>query len=220
MYPPLNAVTQPHLLADNSCAVLGAVWVVSTCWSPGKAFAGIKNLTAWHKMCLYCVETSQIETVGPHLTVCRHVSNPWVNPRVCLIGTLLFVWRKGKVVASSQAPWLCCTGADKRKLLEELGQSWRWGAWCLGQRRTCEPLPASLLLPTSWMTSSAAWPGLGSSSPPAPACGLKDWDNCHSSSPLKWILILCRNKFQTPQHRALLCSPPHTREGWTATLSS
>lgn len=143
-----------------------------------------------------------------------------VNPHVCLTGTLLFVWRKGKVVASSQAPWLCYTGADKRKLLEELEQSWRWGAWCLGQRRTCEPLPASLLLPTSWMTSSAAWPGLGSSSPPAPACGLKDRDNCHSSSPLKWILILCRNKFQTPQHRALLCSPPHTREGWTAALYS
>lgn len=52
-YPPVTSVTQPHLLADDSQAVLGAVWVASTHWSPGKAFAGIKKLTVQHKMCFY-----------------------------------------------------------------------------------------------------------------------------------------------------------------------
>lgn len=33
-YPPVNCVTQPCLLADDARAVLGAVWVVSTRWSP------------------------------------------------------------------------------------------------------------------------------------------------------------------------------------------
>lgn len=74
-YPPVNSVTQPSLLAENSPAVLGAVWVVSTLQSPGKTFAGIKNLTEPHKMCFYCIGASLIGTVGSHLVATRHMSN-------------------------------------------------------------------------------------------------------------------------------------------------
>lgn len=79
----MNSVTQPRLLADDSHALLGAVWVASTHWSLAKAFAGIKNLTLQHKMSFYCIETSHIETVGSHLVATRACEHPMSQP-ACL----------------------------------------------------------------------------------------------------------------------------------------
>lgn len=82
-YPSVTSVTQPRLLADDSHAVLGAVWVASTHWSLGKAFAGIRKLSVQHKMCFYCIETSRIETVGSHPVATWPCEQPMSQP-ACL----------------------------------------------------------------------------------------------------------------------------------------
>lgn len=64
---PVNSVTQPCLLADDSQALLGVLFLVSIPWSMGKAFAGIKKLTAEHKIQLSCIETSHVVMVGSDL---------------------------------------------------------------------------------------------------------------------------------------------------------
>lgn len=94
-YPPVNSVTQPSLLADNSPAVLGAVWVVSTLQSPGKAFAGIQNLTVPHKMCFYCTGSSLIEQ---WLSSCSHLAHEQpISQRACLHNwDLLVCWKEGQ----------------------------------------------------------------------------------------------------------------------------
>lgn len=66
-YPSVNSVTQPCLLADDSQALQEVLWLVSIQWSMGEAFAGIKKLTAQHKMHLYCIEMSHVVMVGSHL---------------------------------------------------------------------------------------------------------------------------------------------------------
>lgn len=110
-YPPLNSVTQLCLLADDSHAVLGAVWVASTHWSLGKAFAGIKNLTGQHKMRFYCVETSHIETVGLHLVASR-AREPPLSQATCLRNWNLIVFSEegqggGKQPGSPSLPRRC-----------------------------------------------------------------------------------------------------------------
>lgn len=140
---------------NDSQALLGVLWLVSIQWSMGKAFAGTKKLTAQHKMHLYGIETFCVVMVGSR----GHVGSSWVSLCVCIIGSFLFAWRMGKARVSSQASCLCHTGVGKRKPLEELGQSWCWGARGLGQRLLCEPLPASLLPTQGWqvLLPDLAW---------------------------------------------------------------
>lgn len=157
---PVNSVTQPCLLAGDSQALLGVLWLVSIQWSMEKAFAGIKNLTAEHKIHLYCIETSPCCNGG--LWSCSHVSSLWVNLHACIIGSFLFAWRKGKARVSSQFLALSC------RCGQEVTTGGAWAELvlrCMGPRAEATVWTPPCISPAhTWMTSLAAWPGPGSSS--------------------------------------------------------
>lgn len=139
------------------------MWLVSIQRSIGKAFAGIKKLTAQHKMHLYCIETSRVVTVGSHL-VATWAREQHVTQSACLRNWDLLVCLEEGQGKGEQSGFLALSSRCGQE--ETTG-----GAWaelvlrCTGPRAVATVWTPPYLPPThTWMTSLAAWPGPGSSS--------------------------------------------------------